>query len=57
MKHRSKQKHILPYHYNNNKLKEIDIKNCTCYYLDGIVKIYYLNNILLNEKKNCFFNI
>ena len=24
---------------SNNKLKEINIKNCTCYYFDDIVKI------------------
>ena len=24
---------------NNDKLKEIDIKNCTCYYFDDIIKI------------------
>ena len=36
---------------NNNKLKEIDIVNCRCYYLDDIININDLNfdNISLNE--------
>ena len=35
-----------------NKLKEIDIKNHTCYYFDNImtVKVIDLRDILLNEK-------
>ena len=28
---------------NNNELKEIDIKNCTCQYFDDIIKIKDLN--------------
>ena len=37
---------------NNNKLKEIDIKNCRCQYFHGIINIHDLNsdNILLVEK-------
>ena len=36
---------------SNNKLKEIDIKNCTCYYFDDIIKIEDFNfDILINEK-------
>ena len=37
---------------NINKLKEIDIKNHTCYYFDDIIKFKdcYLDNILINEK-------
>ena len=37
---------------SNDDLKEIDIKNCTCYYFDDIIKIedFYLNNILIDEK-------
>ena len=37
---------------SKNELKEIDIKNCTCYYFDDIVKIENLNldNILMDEK-------
>ena len=27
IKHRPKQKHLLPYHNNSNKLKEININN------------------------------
>ena len=27
----------------NDKLKEIDIKNCTCYYFDDIIKIEDFN--------------
>ena len=46
------------YHVNNmkmegnKKLKEIDIKNCTCYYFDEIINIHDLNldNMLLDEK-------
>ena len=37
---------------SNDKLKEIDIKNCKCYYFDGIIKIedFGLYNILIDEK-------
>ena len=37
---------------SNNKLKEIDIENRTCYYFDDIIKIkdFDFNNILINEK-------
>ena len=37
---------------SNDKLKDIDIKNCTCYYFDDIIKIeyFYLDNILIDEK-------
>ena len=37
---------------SNNKLKGIDIKNCTCYYFDDKINIndIDLNNILLDEK-------
>ena len=37
---------------SNNKLKEIDIKNRTCYYFDDIIKIkdFDFNNVLINEK-------
>ena len=33
---------------SNNELKETDIKNCTCYYFDNIIKIavFDLDNIL-----------
>ena len=36
------------------ELKEIDIKNRTCYYLDDIIKIEDLNldNILIDEKSD-----
>ena len=36
----------------NDKLKEINIKNCTCYYFDDIIKFedLDLNNILIDEK-------
>ena len=35
-----------------NNLKEIDIKNCRCYYFDGITKIegFDFNDILSYEK-------
>ena len=37
---------------SKNELKEIDIKNCTCYYFEDIVKIENLDldNILMDEK-------
>ena len=37
---------------SNDKLKETDIKNRTCYYFDGIVKIedFDLDNLLIYEK-------
>ena len=37
---------------SNNKLKEIDIENCVCYYFDDIIKTedFDLDNILINEK-------
>ena len=37
---------------NNDKLKEIDIKNCTCYHFDEITKSedFDLDNVLVNEK-------
>ena len=37
---------------SNSKIKEVDIKNPTCYYLDGLININDpdLNNILLDEK-------
>ena len=37
---------------SNDKLKEVDIKNCTCYYSDDIIKIegFDLNHLLTDEK-------
>ena len=37
---------------SNDRLKEIDIKNCTCYYFDDMIKIkdFDLDNILIDEK-------
>ena len=37
---------------NNDKFKEIDIKNRTCYYLEDIIKNeeFDIDNILINEK-------
>ena len=36
---------------DNNRFKELDIKNCTCYYFGGIINIndLDLNNNLLDE--------
>ena len=50
-KYRSKQKNLLPFHDISIKLKEIDVKNCTCYYFDEIIKIedFDFNNILTDE--------
>ena len=32
---------------SNDELKEIDVKNCTCYYFDDIIRVgdFYFNNI------------
>ena len=37
---------------SNNKIKEIDIKNCTCFYFNDIIKFEDsdLNNISIDEK-------
>ena len=37
---------------SNNELKEIHIKNRTCYYFDDIIKIedFIFNNILIVKK-------
>ena len=37
---------------SNDKLKEIDSKNCTCCYIDDLIKIkgFDLHNILIDEK-------
>ena len=37
---------------NNNKSKEINIKTCTCYYFDDIIKIedFNFDNLLLDKK-------
>ena len=42
---------------SNDKLKEIDIKNRTCYYFDDIIKIedFDLDNISMDE--NSYENI
>ena len=39
---------------SNNELKEIDIKKCTCYYFDDIIKIqhFHFDDILIDEKLN-----
>ena len=50
IKHKAKQKHLLPLYVTNNKLKEIcinelkeiDIKSRTCYYFDDIMREIYL---------------
>ena len=36
---------------SNNELKEIDIKNRTCYYFDDIIKIedFILDNVLIDD--------
>ena len=66
IKYKSKQKHLLPHYITNDKLmndkfknmdskdalKEIDIKNCTCYYFDDIIRIedFNIDNISIDEK-------
>ena len=47
---------------NNDKLKEINIKNRTCHYFDGIIKFkdFDFDNISIDEKSNeniLFYNI
>ena len=39
---------------SDDELKEIDIKNCTCYYFHEIIKIedFNFDNTLLNEKSS-----
>ena len=36
----------------NDELKQINIKNCACYYFDDILKIedFEIDNILIDEK-------
>ena len=36
---------------SNDELKEINIKNCACYYFNDLIEIedFYLNNILIDE--------
>ena len=36
----------------NNELRKVRIKNCTCYYVCHIIKLedFYLDNNLINEK-------
>ena len=37
---------------SNDKLKEINIKNCACYYFDSIIKLkdFDIDNVLVGEK-------
>ena len=44
---------------NNNKLKEIDIKKCTCHYFDDIINVNGVDivNILLDKKSLENFSI
>ena len=37
-----------------NEFKKINVKNCTCYYFDDIIRVDDINvfNILLNEESN-----
>ena len=53
IKHRLKQKHLLPFH-DTNKLKEFDFKNYIFYYFDYLIKIedFHFNNILIDEKSS-----
>ena len=65
IKYNPKQKHLLPYYVkkwqtnkcfininSNDELKETDTKNCTCNYLDDIIKIedFNLDNISIDGK-------
>ena len=42
---------------SNDELKETDIKNLTCYFLDDIIKIedFNFDNILINHRKTLWF--
>ena len=49
--------HLLPFHVilkhdSDNELKEIDIKNRTCYYFDNVIKIedFDFDNISIDKK-------
>ena len=44
---------------SKDELKEIDIKNCPCFYFDDIIKDIDINfsNILLDEKLNANFSV
>ena len=47
---------------SKNEVKEIDIKNCTCWYFDDIMRdadVYSGNNLLTKNKKNVrkYFNL
>ena len=39
---------------STNKLKEINVKNHSCYYFDDIIKVedFDLDDILIDEKSN-----
>ena len=39
---------------SNVELKEIDIKNRTCYYFDDIIKLedFHFDNVLIDEKSS-----
>ena len=44
---------------SNVKLKQIDIKNCTCYYFNDMIKIqnFHFDKILIGQKyKNILVN-
>ena len=47
---------------SKNEVKEIDIKNCTCWYIDVIMReadVYSGDNLLTKNKKNVrkYFNL
>ena len=53
-----KKEHVVSYRYEMNNLKEVNIKNLTCYYFIDIIKIedFYFDNILLDKNhKNVLF--
>ena len=41
----------------SDKLEEIDIKKCTCYYFDDIIKYFDLDNILIDERSWKYFSL
>ena len=42
------------YKMENNELKKVHFKNCTCYYIDDIIRLedFGLDNILIDEKSH-----
>ena len=73
IKYRAKQKHLLPFHFTNNKLKEIiyqkykskmsnkvtdiDTKNRTCYFFNDIINIKHFGPNNIKIDEKSYKNI